>query len=105
MTLNFDPTTLEATEYQHLQLVMGHRAAAKRMRDFSEDPYQRTRLAKYNCKTCTYLDQRVAGDALTTSYCINCGTSIRNATTDTDQLCEKCAKQLKRCRHCALLID
>lgn len=58
------------------------------------------------CKFCYYYcKDSISGQAVSMSVCENCKQSMVFPTTDTDVLCEDCAKTLHCCKHCGAKMD
>jgi predicted membrane chloride channel (bestrophin family) len=64
------------------------------------------RLQEHLCKYCFYVNNnRIAGQAITTTNCDSCNIEIVFPSTDTDRFCDGCAIELNACRHCGGEID
>ena len=78
----------------------------KKIKDYDEDPNKMTRQGEMICKHCYYImNDGIAGQAFWTKNCANCGKEMDFPTTDTDELCLKCAKELDCCKHCGAKLD
>lgn len=73
--------------------------AIRRARLLEEDPRKDERLEIPLCKTCMYMP-RLGGAAITKSNCAICGEEIVNASTNTNLVCQTCAKLHDLCAHC-----
>ena len=51
------------------------------------------------------MNDGIAGQAFWTKNCANCGKEMDFPTTDTDDLCLQCAKELDCCKHCGAKMD
>jgi hypothetical protein len=65
-----------------------------------EDIDKKLRKEKQECIYCYYLDSKVGGSVMTTSYCGICNKTLRSENTDTNALCIDCAEKHKLCKHC-----
>lgn len=63
------------------------------------DPEHDRRLDRPFCVRCHY-EPRLGGAACTTRPCALCGVDQGYGSTNTDILCQACAKQHALCRHC-----
>lgn len=64
------------------------------------DPQQEERVARQLCKACFYGPPRLGGAAVTSQPCMCCGEDQMYGSTNTDVLCENCAKDHGLCKHC-----
>lgn len=61
---------------------------------------------KHLCRSCYYVfNSRIGGSAITTVVCANCDDELTFGNTCVDILCDKCAGELKLCKHCGQKID
>ena len=51
------------------------------------------------------MNDGIAGQAFWTKNCANCGKEMDFPTTDADDLCLQCAKELDCCKHCGAKMD
>lgn len=78
----------------------------KKLKDYDTDPNRIVRQGEMICKHCYYImNDGIAGQAFCTKDCINCGKEMEFPTTDTDDLCLQCAKELNVCKHCGARMD
>lgn len=78
----------------------------EKIKNYDEDPHKLVRQGEMLCRHCYYImTDGIAGQAFTTAHCANCGKEIDFVTTDTDDLCEKCANELNVCKHCGAKMD
>lgn len=77
-----------------------------KLNDYDKDPHKFIRQGEMICRHCYYIENdRIAGQAFCTKNCSNCGKEMNFATTDTDELCIQCAKELNVCKHCGGKMD
>lgn len=67
---------------------------------FTNDPDRITRLEKSECPVCYYIDARIGGAMMTTVQCALCDEIMQFPSTNTDILCDACAKRTGLCKHC-----
>lgn len=68
---------------------------------YYSDNNKKSRKVMHLCKFCFYYNtSRIGGCAITRSNCANCGTEMNFENTCTDVFCNKCAEELKLCKHC-----
>jgi len=78
----------------------------KKLLLYYSDPEKKIRLKeKHLCKYCNYVMSRFGGAAMTTVECANCDEEKTFGSTCVDILCDKCAEELKLCKHCGQKID
>jgi hypothetical protein len=63
------------------------------------DSSEEKRLEEQECRCCFY-DSKIGGAAMTETNCSNCEKILYFESTNTDKLCEDCAKKHKLCKHC-----
>ena len=63
------------------------------------------RVARWQCRSCFYLRQRIGGRAITWCLCALCGEEFSNPSTATDLLCVGCAHVRKLCQTCGAEMD
>ena len=75
--------------------------------EYYSDPRKAHRVKEAHlCKYCYYFyTDRIGGCAITVVGCGNCGEEIVFGNTCTDVLCDKCAAELKACKHCGQKMD
>ena len=83
-----------------LNATASRRSYLKRCEDTLNDVNKKERIEKQECIYCFYLDSRVGGSCMTTSYCGICNKTLHSGNTNTDALCIDCAKKHKLCKHC-----
>jgi len=81
------------------------RFQAAHLVQYFADLESESRMKAWRCKFCFYLARGIAGQAFTKSACTACGVEMLFPTTSTDNLCEKCAKKMKLCKHCGAHMD
>jgi len=81
-------------------------SALELAKNFATDPDLKIRKSKnkFLCKVC-YYGKRIAGAAMTTSFCGWCGKELLSGSTDTHKLCLECSREHSLCRHCGGDID
>lgn len=68
---------------------------------YYSDNNKKARKSAHLCKYCFYYHtSRIGGAAMTTRACANCGEEMMFGSTCTDVFCNKCAEELKMCKHC-----
>ena len=68
---------------------------------FLADPDKVKRLEEVTCKRCYYIwTGRISGQAFTDVPCGICEMTVTYANTDTNKLCNDCAKKNELCAHC-----
>jgi len=74
---------------------------------YYSDPDKKIRIKeKHLCKFCYYANtSRIGGSAMTTVICANCDKELTFENTCVDILCDKCAEELKVCKHCGQKMD
>jgi len=74
---------------------------------YYSDPDKKKRIKEEHlCKSCYYVEtSRIGGSAITTVICANCNTEMTFGNTCVDILCDKCAEELKVCKHCGQKMD
>ena len=77
----------------------------RRAQLYATDPYRSLRRDASKCLVCYYGESGIGGAAITTTNCRACNTEIVFGSTNTDALCETCAKHLRLCRHCGSDLD
>lgn len=80
---------------------------SKKLILYYSDPDKKVRVKeKHLCKYCYYVNtSRVGGSAITTVICANCDEKLTFGNTCSDILCDKCAEELKICKHCGQKMD
>lgn len=74
--------------------------------NYYSDPDKKQRLSAGLCKCCYYVNNtRIGGSAITHNECENCGKDMSFGNTCVDALCQKCAVELKHCKHCRQKLD
>ena len=68
-------------------------------KDIVEDPEKEKRLKQQLCNIC-YYGSRVGGAMITSKACESCGKEQTFSNTNTDILCQECAKNMGVCKHC-----
>lgn len=63
------------------------------------DARKHEREAKLECKACFY-SSRIGGSAIVFRPCMSCGSREGYGSTNTDVLCENCARLGDLCKHC-----
>jgi len=77
-----------------------------RLLNYYLDPNKKGRLATGLCKHCGYIViERIGGAAITMKNCEECGEEMVFSNTNTDRLCQKCAVEVKHCKHCGQKLD
>ncbi len=77
-----------------------------KIKNYEEDLEKEKRLKRHLCRYCMYINNdRISGQAITHTECMNCGLEMTFPTTDTDSYCKVCAKGLNVCKHCGSLMD
>lgn len=79
-----------------------HIKTAERLKD---DPDYLVRVVAQQCLACFYLTPFVAGAAMTDRECGICNDLMHFSSTDTNNICDTCAKKHDLCVHCASDID
>ena len=69
------------------------------------DDQKKERHEKCLCPVCYYESSRWGGAAITDTTCSVCQKEMNFSNTNTDKLCEDCAKKHDLCRHCGAGID
>lgn len=88
---------------RHKEYVEG---VSARLIQYYFDPNKSARKAKHLCKFCFYVEtSRIGGCAITNTVCATCDTEMSFGNTCTDVFCEKCAEELKMCKHCGARMD
>ena len=99
----FDSTTIENSTFRNKKHVEKLR---NKIDSYDKDPYKAVRQGEMLCKHCFYIiNDRVAGQAFCTKKCSNCGREMSFGTTDADELCMQCAKELNCCKYCGAKMD
>ncbi len=91
-------TLLHPTSYQWRELT-------RRFQAYTEDPKAPSRQRTGTCRTCFYLDARLAGQAFTDYRCEACGRQASWHTTAIPRLCSACARYHVVCQHCGGSMD
>lgn len=74
--------------------------------NYDKDSDKLVRQENMICKHCYYImTDRIAGQTFTTLNCNSCNKEMSFPTTDTDDLCMQCAKELNCCKHCGQKMD
>lgn len=77
-----------------------------KIKNYDEDSKIIKRKEKCECKYCTYINNdRIAGQAFTSSNCKGCNKKLDFPSTDTDEYCLDCAKKINVCKHCGSEMD
>lgn len=78
----------------------------KKMIRYYADDNKSSRKSKHLCKYCFYINtSRIGGCAITIRPCSNCEKEMPFSNTCTDVFCNKCAEELKLCKHCGAKMD
>ncbi len=95
---------------RHLDIVAMHSAthmATRQVEDsikhairVQDDPEREKRIAANQCRCCYYLSGRIGGAAMTSQPCSSCAVDQMFSSTNTDALCDACAKEHSLCKHC-----
>jgi len=73
---------------------------------YDTDPEKSERLSSCLCKMCHYVDtSRIGGQAITKTYCKNCGGEMLFGNTVTDKFCPECAMKMGLCKHCGAKVE
>lgn len=71
------------------------------VKEYTDGVNKDIRLAESKCEMCFYFRRStIAGAAMTESNCRLCDTMMMFSSTNTDHLCDICAKTHKLCKHC-----
>jgi len=75
------------------------RTVIEQANTYKDDPRKRQRLSENECVYC-YYTPRISGQAMTRTECGICGKEMMFSNTDTDVICDDCAKEHELCKHC-----
>ena len=73
--------------------------------DYEKDVDKERRIRRRECKTCHYLRNGVAGQALTSFECRLCKAGGTNPNTRVPKYCNKCSEKFDMCAKCGAEMD
>lgn len=80
-------------------------ALQSKLSAYAADERLMARRSRHHCRFCTYIDDHIAGQALTKWQCARCEVWDMYSDTGVPLLCLSCAQESHRCAQCGAMMD